>query len=365
MKILVVHNRYRSTLPSGENRVVDQETDALIRAGHEVEHFERSSDDIENFSIRKKAVVSGQVIWSPGAGREISDVLGKLKPDVVHVHNVFPMISPSVLQACRRRLVPTVVTFHNYRQICPSGDLFRDGSECHDCVGRIPLPAVRHGCYRDSVTATIPLAIAEATQKRAWRTLPSAYIFISGAQRDLFSSLSLPSERCFVKHNLVYPMDSPARTEPLVAYIGRLNDLKGIPLLMEAWDRAELGELKLVIAGGGPMEEEVTSWASSRPSVEAPGLLSRQECIDLLSRARAAVVPSQWQEPFGLVVAEAMSASVPSIAPAFGSFPELITDGNDGALFPQGDAGALAKLFGDVENDPARWAQLGRNGRVT
>jgi glycosyltransferase involved in cell wall biosynthesis len=186
MKILIVHNRYRSASPSGENRVVDQETAALLRAGHEVEHFERLSDDIEDFSLREKTVIPGQVVWSSSAAREISTIIGEFRPDVVHIHNVFPMISPSVLRACRRHLVPTVVTIHNYRLICPSGDLFRNGSICHDCVGRIPLPAIEHGCYRDSSTATIPLAIAGATQKRLWQTLPSAYIFISGAQRDLF-----------------------------------------------------------------------------------------------------------------------------------------------------------------------------------
>jgi glycosyltransferase involved in cell wall biosynthesis/SAM-dependent methyltransferase len=365
MRILVVHNRYRSASPSGENRVVDQETAALIRAGHEVEHFERLSDDIEDFSLRQKTVIPGQVVWSPSAAREISGLLGTFRPDVVHIHNLFPMISPSVLEACRRHLVPTVVTIHNYRQICPSGDLFRQGAICHDCVGRLPLPAIRHGCYRDSSTATIPLAIAGATQKRLWQTLPSAYIFISSAQRDLFSSLNLAGERCFVKHNLVYPMEGSGEREPVVAYIGRLNEAKGLPLLMEAWDRAAPQELKLVIAGGGPLEDEVANWARSRSSVDFPGLLSRQECGALLGRARAAIVPSQWQEPFGLVIAEAMSASVPSIAPSHGSFPELITDSEDGVLFPPGDMEALAKLFGEVERDPARFEALGREACKT
>lgn len=363
MKILVVHNRYRSASPSGENRVVDQETKALIAAGHEVEHFERLSDDIEDFSMREKILIPGQVVWSPSAAREIGRVLGTFKPDVVHVHNLFPMISPSVLHACRRHLVPAVVTLHNYRQICPSGDLFRDGSTCHDCVGRIPLPAVRHGCYRDSAAATVPLALAAIAQKSTWQTLPSAYVFISSAQRSLFASLDLPSERCFVKHNLVYPMHAEPVKEPLIVYIGRLNEAKGLPLLMEAWDRFEPKNLRLVIAGGGPLEDEVSEWARTRPTVDAPGLLSRDDCIALLARARAAVVPSQWQEPFGLVVAEAMSASVPSIAPAHGSFPELIDDGVDGVLFAPVDTEVLARLFGEVEDDPARWAALGAAAR--
>ena len=106
-------------------------------------------------------------------------------------------------------------------------------------------------------------------------------------------------------------------------------------------------------------------WASTRPTVEAPGLSVATSASRFWRRARAAVVPSQWQEPFGLVIAEAMSASVPSIAPAHGSFPELIQDGVDGVLFAPGDTDALARLFGEVENDPARWAVLGAQARLS
>ncbi len=365
MRVLVVHNRYRSCSPSGENRVVDQETQALLRAGHEVEHFERVSDDIEDFSLRQKLLIPAQVVWSPKAARDMSRVLGSFKPDVVHVHNLFPMISPSVLHACRRHLVPAVVTLHNYRQICPSGDLFRDGKICRDCLGRAPLPSIRHGCYRDSAAATIPLAVADVATKGTWQTLPSAYVFISASQRDLFSSLELPKQRSFVKHNLVYSMGTEGTSEPLVVYLGRLNEEKGLPLLMQAWDRLASNGLKLVIAGGGPLEDEVRNWARSRPSVEAAGLLDRDACMSLLARARAAVVPSQWLETFGLVVAEAMSASVPSIATAHGAFPELITDGVDGVLFPPGDVDTLARLLGEVEREPERWDALGREARRT
>ncbi len=365
MRVLVVHNRYRSCSPSGENRVVDQETQALLRAGHEVVHFERESDDIEEFSLRQKALIPAQVVWSPGAARDIGKALGSFKPDVVHVHNLFPMISPSVLHACRRHLVPVVATFHNYRQICPSGDLFRDGKICKDCLGRAPIPAIRHGCYRESSVATIPIAVADVATKGTWQTLPSAYVFISSSQRDLFSSLDLPRERCFVKHNLVYPMDGTGAKEPLIVYLGRLNEEKGLPQLMRAWDRLGSTGLKLVIAGGGPLEDEVSRWAGSRPSVEAAGLLDRDACISLLARARAAAVPSEWLETFGLVVAEAMSASVPSIAPAHGAFPELITDGVDGVLYPPGDVDTLVKLLGEVERDPERWEVLGREARRT
>ncbi|MFZ0666797.1 MAG: glycosyltransferase [Acidimicrobiales bacterium] len=365
MRILVVHNRYRSASPSGENRVVDQETAALEGAGHEVRHFERSSDDIDSLSLARRALVPGQVLWSQSASREISRILGDFRPDVVHVHNLFPMISPSVLRACRRHLVPAVATFHNYRPMCASGDFFRNGSVCHDCVGRLPVPAVVHGCYRDSVTATLPLAAGITAHKQIWQTHLSAYMFISDAQRQLYASLDLPSERCFVKYNLVYPMEGTAHPEPIVVYIGRLTELKGLQFLMDAWDRFPAKNLKLVIAGSGPMEDEVQRWAASRDAVEFAGFLSRDQCAGLLKRARAVVVPSIWEEPFGLVVAEAMSASVPPIAPGHGAFPELISDGVDGVIYPSGDRDALARLFGEIEREPARFSELGQKARLT
>ena len=189
MKIMIVHNRYRSTAPSGENRVVDTEAGALAALGHEVVRFERHSDDIETWSRARKAALPGRVVWSAEAHRDLAARLREDRPDVVHVHNTFPLLSPAVLHACRDARVPVVATIHNYKLACASGDFFRDGAVCHDCAGRLPGPAIRHGCYRGSRAATAPVALAMTAHRRAWRSLISAYIFISAAQRDLLTGL--------------------------------------------------------------------------------------------------------------------------------------------------------------------------------
>jgi glycosyltransferase involved in cell wall biosynthesis len=376
VKVLLVHNRYRSASPSGENRVVDQEGAALAAAGHVVERFEKLSDDIEKFPLPQKAGVAVKTLWSPAASRELEGALARFRPDVVHVHNLFPLLSPSVLVGCRRQKVPAVVTFHNYRQVCPSGDMFRSGKVCSDCVGRFPLPALRHGCYKGSSLATFPLAVGVMAHRRAWQRLPSAYVFISKSQQELFATLQLPPERCFVKLNLVPPVPRKTSTQDLVAYVGRLNEAKGLRLLMRAWDNFSAGTgaggsatgtgpLRLVIAGSGPLEDEVKSWASTRPSVDAVGLLGRDACAELVRTARAVVVPSEWLETFGLVVVEAMAAGVAVVAPAHASFPELVTDGVDGVLFPPGDAQALAAVLGRVATSPGYFDDLGAAGRAT
>lgn len=152
MHVLVVHNRYASAQPSGENKVVDQEVELLRAAGHRVELFERRSDDIGARSLLGKVAVPLLVPWNPAVRTELAAKLRAERPDVVHVHNVFPLLSPAVLAACADAGVPAVATLHNYTQVCPPGTLQRDGRPCTECVGSAPLPAVRHGCYRSSAS---------------------------------------------------------------------------------------------------------------------------------------------------------------------------------------------------------------------
>lgn len=370
MRILQVHSRYRSAAPSGENRVVDQEAELLRSAGHEVERYERDSDEIAGWPLLRKATLPAQVVWSRSAQREVDRTLTVVRPDVVHVHNTFPLISPSVILACHEAGVPVVATLHNYKLLCASGDFFRDGRPCHDCAERAGLNAVRRACYRGSRAATVPVAASLAWNASTWRELVSAFVFISGAQRDLMQGLRLPSERVFVKHNHV-----PARVAPTgdrahrVAYLGRLDEAKGVRFLMDAWEIFAASHptslLRLVVAGGGPLEPEVRTWSAGRLDVDVVGLLDPAGAADLLRRSLAAVVPSQWEETFGLVAVEAMAAGVAPVAPARGSFCELVGDGTGGRLYEPADPRALAEVLAEVDRDPDRFVRLGRAGLAT
>jgi len=370
MRVLIVHNRYRSAAPSGENRVVDQEGEALAALGHEVIRFGRSSDEIGQWSVAKKASLPARTIWSRETSRDLKAVLREHRPEVVHVHNTFPLLSAAVLYACRDARVPVVATIHNYKLMCADGTFFRRGTVCHDCAHGLPVPAVLHGCYRGSRPATAPVALAMSLHRQAWRSLISAYIFISASQRDLLTGLDLAPSRIFVRHNLI-PGRSRSRhvRTPTVVYAGRLDEAKGIRLLMAGWEcyRGTSGEpgLNLVIAGGGPLGDEVAAWASARPSVEIVGIVSGDRCAELISRARAVLLPSAWEETFGLVAVEAMAAGVPPIAAGHGSFTELITPGVDGVLFSPGDPGALGLAIADVEKNPEQYEVYGDQARKT
>jgi glycosyltransferase involved in cell wall biosynthesis len=370
MRILLVHNRYRSGAPSGENRVVDQEGEALAAQGHEVIRFGRCSDEIEQWSMAKKASLPVRAIWSREISRDLKAVLREHRPEVVHVHNTFPLLSAAVLYACRDARVPVVATIHNYRLACANGAFFRRGAVCHDCAHGLPIRSVLHGCYRGSHAATAPVALAMSVHRQAWRSLVSAYVFISAAQRDLLQGSDLAPDRVFVRYNLIPRRSRPrmART-PTVVYAGRLDEAKGARLLMAGWDgyREKSGEpgLDLVIAGGGPLGDEVAAWASTRSEVEMKGTVSSDRCAELISRARAVLLPSAWEETFGLVAIEAMAAGIPPIAAGHGSFAELITPGVDGVLFSPGDASELALAIADVEGNPERYEDYGVQARKT
>jgi glycosyltransferase involved in cell wall biosynthesis len=370
MRILLVHNRYRSAAPSGENRVVDQESDALAALGHEVLRFGRNSDEIEQWPLAKKASLPARTIWSRETCRELKALLRRYRPDVVHVHNTFPLLSAAVLYACRDARVPVVATIHNYKLLCASGTFFRDGALCHDCAHGSLVPAVSHGCYRESRAATAPVVLAMGLHRRAWRSLPSAYIFVSAAQRDLLQGFGFPPGRVFVRHNLIPYRDRPQITRtPTVVYAGRLDEAKGVRLLMAGWDayHEKAGEpgLRLVIAGGGPLGDEVAAWVATRPAVELLGTVSSDRCAELISQARAVLLPSAWQETFGLVAIEAMAAGVPPIGSGHGAFPELITPAVDGMLFSPGDPAALALAIADVDANPGRYEAYGERARKT
>jgi glycosyltransferase involved in cell wall biosynthesis len=371
VRVLLVHGRYRSVAPSGENNVVDQEAAALRDAGHRVDLFQRHSDAIAGWSLPQKAALPARTLWNGPVRRDLAGRLAESRPDVVHVHNTFPLLSPSVLYACRDAGVPVVATIHNYKLLCASGDFFRDGSPCHDCAQGRVAPAALHGCYRGSRAATLPVVASLAAHRSSWQRLVSAYVFISASQRDLMQGLGLPPDRVFVKHNFVPPREPRSGDEPqhMVLYLGRLDHAKGIPLLMRSWDAFRRDNpdsgLRLAVAGGGPLEEAVRGWAAGHPSVDVLGLLGSEEAANVLRRAVAAVVPSQWEETFGLVAIEAMAAGVAPIAPARGSFPELVMDGDNGALFSPEDPDALARTLEDVDANPERYLEYGRRGPTT
>ncbi|MFF8679261.1 glycosyltransferase [Streptomyces sp. NPDC015237] len=368
MHVLVAHNRYASAQPSGENKVVDQEVALLRGAGHRVELFERRSDEIAARSLPGKVAVPLLVPWNPAVRAQLTARLRAERPDVVHIHNVFPLLSPAVLAACADAGVPAVATLHNYTQVCPPGTLQRDGRPCTECVGSGPLPAVRHGCYRNSRLATVPLAVSMSVNRRRWWSGVERFFCISAAQRDVLVGAGMPAERLSVKHNFV-PDPGVRRAGPgeHLLFLGRLAEAKGVRLLMAAWDEVAAGGgvgVPLVIAGAGPLEREVAAWAADRADVRYVGLYDPAQCREAVARSVAVVAPSTWLEAFGLVVVEAMAAGVPAVAAGHGAFVELVEDGVSGLLHRPGEPASLASCLRRITAEASRNREMGRAARL-
>jgi glycosyltransferase involved in cell wall biosynthesis len=220
------------------------------------------------------------------------------------------------------------------------------------------------------VAATAPVALAAVAHRRAWRTMVAAYACISASQRDLLRGVGLPADRVFVRHNMIPARAAVAVTpRPEVVYAGRLDAAKGVPVLMAGWDRylaANAGpRLSLVIAGSGPLEDEVRAWAASRPSVRFVGQLDPDACAAAMAAALVVVLPSAWEETFGLAAVEAMALGVAPVAAGHGSFPELITDGVNGVLFRPGDPAALAAAVDLADKNSKAFEEYGRQARKT
>ncbi len=331
--------------------------------------FERRSDDIGARSLLGKVAVPLLVPWNPAVRTELAARLRAERPDVVHVHNVFPLLSPAVLAACADADVPAVATLHNYTQVCPPGTLQRDGLPCTECVGSTPLPAVRHGCYRNSRLATVPLAVSLSVNRRRWWSGVERFLCISAAQREVLVRSGMPAERLAVKHNFVpEPGSRRSGDGEHVLYLGRLAEAKGVRLLMTAWDEIAAAFKRCRRTAGdrfgtGPLEREVTAWAAGRDDVRYVGLYDPEQCRQAIARSVAVVAPSTWLEAFGLVVVEAMAAYVPTVAAGHGAFVELVEDGVTGLLHRPGEAASLASGIRRIAADPARNREMGQAAR--
>jgi glycosyltransferase involved in cell wall biosynthesis len=323
VRVLIVHNRYRSSLPSGENRVVDDEIELLRNAGADVTTLIRSSDDLVSATTMRRLPYALGPVHGFDAVRELRHRIAENRPDVVHVHNLFPMISPSVIRVAHRAGIPVVQTVHNYRHSCVRGTLFRNGSICEDCVGRIPWPGVMHGCYRDSRIESAAMATGLLAHRATWR-LVDRFLPVSSFVGERLRAFGIPADRIVVKANAVADPGPQPRPGDTILFAGRLDPEKGIELLIDAWRRRRPDGYRLVIAGDGALRPVVDAVAAEMSSVEALGAVDRATMTKLLRASGAVVVPSIWYEGAPRIITEAWSYSRPVLATSIGALASMV-----------------------------------------
>lgn len=338
MRVLLVHNHYRQR--GGEDVVFEREAQLLRDAGHEIQTYERHNDEVDDMGAAKLAA---QTLWSKRTVDEVSALAARFRPDVAHVHNTFPLISPSVYPTLKRAGVPIVQTLHNYRLTCLNAMLLRNDNPCEDCVGRLPWRGVLHKCYHDSTSQSAVLAttLAVHRQRTIYRNV-DRFIALTGFARDLFVRAGLPAAKIVVKPNFVPDRGPPPRGgREGVLYVGRLSVEKGIAVLAQAARLAP--EVHIDVIGDGPCAAMLEGIAN----VRMLGRKSSEEVRDAMTRARFLVVPSVCYEGFPLTIAEAYEAGLPVIASDIGCLREIVEVGVTGWLLPPSDPASLAICLAD------------------
>ena len=339
MRILQVHTRYREA--GGEDVVARAEAELLTRAGHHVVRYVA-----DNPAGPLAAGVSlAMSPWNPGAARVLRQAVARTRPDIAHVHNTWYALSPSVISALGRAGVPVVMTLHNYRLLCVNGMLFRDGRPCHDCVGTHPWHGVQHRCYRDSVIASTAAAATIAAGRRlgVWADTVRLFLALNDFARQRFIEGGLPAERIRVKPNFVAD-PGPREQEPsrsrTVLYVGRVVDVKGVGVLLDAWRALDPEDLELVIVGDGPQRSALERGAP--PRVRFEGRIPPPAVKRWMLQSRALVLPSIWYEGQPMAMLEAFASGLPVIASRLGGNIELLEPLGDGWLVSPDNPPALA-----------------------
>jgi glycosyltransferase involved in cell wall biosynthesis len=365
VNILIIHNSYQQ--PGGEDVVVAQETKLLERNGHRVNTYRRSNHEIDDLSFRQRLGLISRIVSADDSRRAVRNLLRDLKPDIVHVHNTFAMVSPSVYEVCQEEYVPVVQTLHNYRLLCPAATFYRAAGPCEECVAHSLLRSVRYGCYRDSrlMSGAIALMLRTHSVRQTWNRQIDAYIAISSFVRDKFVQAGLPADKIWVKPNFVDP-DPGERSHPgdYALFLGRLSPEKGLITLLEAWERLP-SMIPLVIAGDGPIRHRLEAEVARKglQCIHFAGRLKRDEAHDAIKKAAFLVAPSIWYEPFGLVIAEAFACGTPVLGSFVGAIQEMLADGVTGLHFAPGNPDALAQKIQWAWEHLSELAAMGKAAR--
>ena len=366
LSILQVHNSYRPGW-GGEDTVVALEADLLRRHGHKIERVSAWTGELEGADWRKLAAAGFGTVWSFRGYSAVKEAIRRHSPDILHVHNTFPLLSPSVFWAAATEGVPVVQTLHNFRLTCANSLLLRRDLPCQKCVGRFPWPALRYRCFRQSFLQTAAVTSQNAVHRwlGTFQKKVHAYIVLTDFSREIMLRSGLPQDRVFVKPNFSPEQDEPTAARlPRVIFAGIISRFKGLHLLLEAWTRLAPAGHQLMIFGDGPDRPELEARYRGNPSIVWCGVQPRNKVIQIVGESRWLALPSLAYENFPMAVLEAFSVGTPVIVPDHGAFAATVTNRKDGLLFSPGNAASLAVSLGDaLSATEADWREWSLNAR--
>ncbi len=382
MRLMQVHTAY--THPGGEDAVAAAEAALLRSRGHEVLEFRASNAEVLAGGRLSTLRALADSVWNRRAYERMRQQIRKSHPSLIHVHNVWFALSPSVLAAAKDEGVPTVMTLHNFRLVCPGAYLMRGGKPCEVCLGRSPWHGVFRRCYRGSAlqTALVARMIGHNRRRGTWANLVDAYIALTGFCRDVFVRGGLPAEKIVVKPNFVdlgpgaldlgpcpqaqSPKPKAQSPKGRALFVGRLSPEKGVRTLLAAWPkvREQAPEAELRIVGDGPERPALERLSARTGGVSFAGQVSHKEVLREIESSACLVMPSECYETFGRAIIEAYACGRPVVASRLGSMAELVRDGETGLLSPPGDPDTLATKLLALLKDPSLCARMGRAARA-
>lgn len=360
MRILQFHTYYQQS--GGEDSVFASEVALLHERGHQVYTLTFHNSNLEKLRSWERGLIT---FWNQQAYYQLRTFIREVHPELVHIHNIFPMASPAIVHAAKAEKLPVVMTLHNYRLLCVNALFFRQGRACEDCLGHLPWRGVVHGCYRNSRGASAVVA-GMLTLHRFLGTwdMVDRYIVLTEFSRQKFIQAGFPPEKLVVKPNFVHPDPGVGSGKGGYAlFVGRLSPEKGIGILLKAWENLG-GRVPLKIVGDGPLAEEVRRAAERMPGVGWLGRKAPDEVYALMGEAAFLVFPSEWYEGFPRVIAEAFAKGLLVLATALGAQGTIIEDGRTGLLFRPGDPEDLATKVEWLLTHPGELARMRREARA-
>ncbi len=357
LKILQVHNAYQQR--GGEDMVAESEREMLVADGHEVRTYLRDNRDLQ---LQSKFGLMRRTLWSDVTVHDMQALFAEWRPDVIHAHNTFPQVSPSLYWAASRAGVPVVQTLHNFRLLCSQAGFLRDGKLCERCLGKLPLEGVVHGCYRGSRVQTTVLTAMVSLHRGlgTWQHKVTRYIALNRFCRQRFIDGGLPADRIAIKPNFVAPPQLLPNPQPRsgILFVGRLSEEKGIDVLGKA--AALVPEVNITVLGDGPMRSALPVL----PNLHLQGAVDVPTVLQAMQGALALVIPSICLESFPRTLVEAYACGLPAVATRLGALPDLVQEGKTGLLTAPGDARELASVLRWVHQHSAEMTHMGKQAQA-
>lgn len=332
LNILLVHNHYR--ISGGEDTVFQNELEALKHSGHNVYTYERFSDDIEK-SFFRIVLLPISMMFNIKTFLQVSHLINKYQIDIIHCHNITPLISPSIFYVATLKNVPIVQTVHNFRLVCPNGLLHRDGKYCDECLKHNSyLPSLNHSCYHNSKIQTFMMVICLWIHRVLGTYRNVNFIFLTKFNLSKFNNFLTQSNRVFVKGNFTTDLNLNRTDNGCndFIYFGRLEEEKGIIDLITMWKNLNC-DFKLHIYGDGTLKDFVEQAAKYQSNIFFYGFQDKKEILKRLSYSKAMIFPSKLTETFGLTIVESFSVGCPVIANNFGNGAMLVKESDGGILY--------------------------------